>query len=458
MEHKGLGPDLFETLRAEDESSWLDACFVPPRDFERILAPRSTVIFGAAGTGKTVLYQQVIRMCRGTEDTPPKRLIVLWPMFSALAPVPPADIEGIKRLTQELFSRIALALLEYLARWPNFYFSIRPWVRLRLTWFLQKYFQGGVEFSLAPLLEQVTPEGAACVKEMLTNPVPEQNSRLMTPEETLAELGTALVREGIKGIWVLWDGIPVSGPNVLAIKDTLKAFLTTLSLFENQALVYKLWIPDIYRADLLQAGGIARRRIEQVVLEWEPEDLRRMVEKRLTLALGDRLALEDLCSVPQFIRWIYTVGGSSPRDWIDQLLPFVKRYWQTRQPADEVTWKLLMSEHPPRLHVDEAQKQVWVGGRQIDLEDIPPKVFEMLMYLYQNAGRIISKAELYYRSYLDLPQIPRPGDKEYLGPKQYEGQIDTSLWRLRKRIEPVPEHPVLLVTRRGHGVQLNVRW
>ncbi len=112
-------------------------------------------------------------MCRGTEDTPPKRLIVLWPMFSALAPVPPADIEGIKRLTQELFSRIALALLEYLARWPNFYFSIRPWVRLRLTWFLQKYFSGGVlNFSLAPLLEQVTPEGAACVKEMLTNPVP----------------------------------------------------------------------------------------------------------------------------------------------------------------------------------------------------------------------------------------------------------------------------------------------
>jgi len=53
---------------------------------------------------------------------------------------------------------------------------------------------------------------------------------------------------------------------------------------------------------------------------------------------------------------------------------------------------------------------------------------------------------------------PRPADPDYEPPKRYLGLIDTNLWRLRKAIEPDPKNPILLITRRGLGVTLQVRW
>ena len=83
----------------------------------------------------------------------------------------------------------------------------------------------------------------------------------------------------------------------------------------------------------------------------------------------------------------------------------------------------------------------------------------MLCYLYQHGGQVVTKAELYFLVYRGLDRVPRsPADEYFEGRKEYEGLVDTNLWRLRKAIEPDLSDPVLLVTRRGHGVVLRVRW
>ena len=129
------------------------------------------------------------------------------------------------------------------------------------------------------------------------------------------------------------------------------------------------------------------------------------------------------------------------------------------QPVDETTWKQLRSEHPPRLYLDDAGRKVIVGGREVGLENLPVKAYDMLRYLYQRGGEVITKAELYFLAYRGLDSVPRsPSDEHYEGRKQYEGLVDTNIYRLRKAIEPDPSRPVLLVTKRGHGVVLQVRW
>lgn len=460
MDAKGLGPLVFETMRAEDEVEWLEQCFVPPEDFARILAPRSTIIFGPAGSGKTAMYHIVHRYHgRSAQGSFPDILMVDWPMFSAFDTEISAGIIESKRLTEELFFHIALALLASIVSYPDFFVSAAAWIQKRVAWFIQKYFQEDVEVSLGPVWAEASPKGQATVNALLSMSIGDGGKKSVSPEDTFATLTSALSAGGIKSIWVLWDGLPDMAPNVDLLIGGLRAFLSTLSLFEkNPVLVYKLWLPETYQKALSAVASISRRRAEEVKLHWSPDSLRIMVEKRLEVALGKPTVLEQLCAAPGFLAWFQHVGGCSPRNWIDQLYPLVKHYWQTGQAADEATWKCLIRDHPPRLFVDEVNKQVWVGGRQVNLDDLPPRIFDLLVYLYQHPNQVVSKAELYYLAYLKGQRVPRPGDEGYAPPKDYDGLIDTSLWRLRKAIEPFPEEPVLLTTIRGHGVQLHVRW
>ncbi|HSO26902.1 MAG TPA: winged helix-turn-helix domain-containing protein, partial [Anaerolineales bacterium] len=93
------------------------------------------------------------------------------------------------------------------------------------------------------------------------------------------------------------------------------------------------------------------------------------------------------------------------------------------------------------------------------LDDIPPKAYDILYYLYERSGSVISKDELYYRAYLGLERLPRSSaERDYAAPKDYLGLIDTNLYRIRQAIEPDPSFPVLLQTVRGHGVRLVSRW
>jgi len=142
---------------------------------------------------------------------------------------------------------------------------------------------------------------------------------------------------------------------------------------------------------------------------------------------------------------------------LDQIQPLVKYYaeHQLTRPIKEEDWKELRSEHPPYFWMEENAHEVKVGGRVIPLNDVPPKAYDMLRYLYQHSGQVVSKEELYYLVYLEMSSIPRSsGDAGYESPNIYAGLVDTSIYRLRQAIEPNPAEPILLRTVRGHGITL----
>ena len=459
QEQKAPGLAAFGSLRAEDEP-WLNACFVPPPEFERVTTQRSVIVFGAPGSGKTALYKELQAHSRRA-DGRPLRLLVNW----RPVPLPPEaqpNLAWVKRQTTQILDACAAALAHHLARYPDNYAGAPEWAQTRLIWFIRRFIRGDPALRFGPLAEGPST-GAALIRRILTAPVRDVLYEDATPGQVVAELVGGLRALGLDSVWVMSDGLEgwaEADPDRLT--RGLRAFLSTLSLFEHSGLVYKLCVPSRLEPALSHAGGLARRRVDSVHIRWDAQTLRRLVERRLAFATGqETFDLERLCDAPGFLEWLEKVGGASPREWLDQVAPLVTHYLRQDlpRPIDGDTWKRLRHQHPPRLYLDDAGRKVIVGGREIGLESVPAKAYEMLRYLYQRGGQVVTKAELYFLVYRGLDKVPRSSDDEhYEARKDYEGLVDTNLWRLRKAIEPDPSDPVLLVTKRGHGVVLQVRW
>ena len=459
-QHEPLGLTVFDSLRAEDEP-WLDECFVPPPGADQVTGDGSSLIFGVPGSGKTALYRHLLKRSLGP-DGKPRRLIVPWrpaPGSQTLS----GGLRAVRAQVAEILDACVTALLAHLSRDPDRLQAIPPLAQETLAWFVQRRYRGETIPSLPRSVKETDAE-EPLLRNLLETPVPDVLYPDASPDQMAAELIGAIAPLGLEGIWVMVDGLETWAE--LAYEELvtgLKAFLSTLPLFERTNFSYKLFVPTRLEPALAGVSAVVRRRVTAYYLRWDLPSLKRLVEQRLALATGQNdLTLERLCRSPKLLPWLEKVGPDSPREWLDQVKPLVAHYLsnQMDEPVSEETWQELRREYPPRLHVDEVSKRVLVGARQISLKSVPPKAYDILRYLYQQpGGRVVSKAELYFLAYLGLDHLPRaPGDEGYEAPKEYEGVIDTNLWRLRKAIEPDPSDPVLLVTVRGHGVRLNVRW
>lgn len=443
------------SLRAEDEP-WLSACFVPPPEFERVFKPQSVIVFGDPGSGKTALYRALQMHSLHPGSNRPMRLLVDWRPGPLLADARP-DLAWVKRQADQVLDACAVALASHLVRYPEDYDRAPGWAQARFVWFIRRFTLGDPAVRLGPLAE-----GASVLRRILDAPVQDVLYDDAAPDQKAAELARALQPLGLEGIWVMGDGLEgwAEAASEHLIKS-LGAFLSTLALFERSGLVFKWCLPSHLEPALGYAGGVARRRVDSIRIQWDAARLRSLVERRLALAVGqERFDLTQLCRAPKFLAWLEWVGGTSPREWLDQVAPLLERYLEKRRPApiDEAAWKKLRRERPPRVRLDDAGRKLFVGGHEIRLEDVPASAYDMLRYLYDHGGQVVTKAELYFLAYRHLDRVPRsPADEDYEAPEEYRGLVDTNIWRLRKAIEPDPSDPILLITRRGHGLTLQVR-
>jgi len=94
----------------------------------------------------------------------------------------------------------------------------------------------------------------------------------------------------------------------------------------------------------------------------------------------------------------------------------------------------------PPLSIDEKQQRVLIGGQPVR-KKLSPLEYELLWFLYQNAGEMKSKDDIYLTVYQTTEGVS-------------DEAIDSLVHRLRQKIEVDPKKPAYLVTQRGRGYRL----
>lgn len=121
---------------------------------------------------------------------------------------------------------------------------------------------------------------------------------------------------------------------------------------------------------------------------------------------------------------------------------FASTRFRFHDPSATVTAPSLMAVREPGLRIDASTRQVYVDGAILD----PPlsvKQFELLWFLFQNRGRVVSKDE--------IAQAVWPESQGDI----YDANIDRMVSRVRSRIEPEREDdPRFIHTMRGYGYKL----
>jgi hypothetical protein len=104
------------------------------------------------------------------------------------------------------------------------------------------------------------------------------------------------------------------------------------------------------------------------------------------------------------------------------------------------------SDLPPSkgLRIDEANRQVWVGERQITLTNTE---FDLLLYLYRRAGELCKRSDI-ARDVFDLKGANREAE---------DSLLNTNIGRLREKIEGDSSSPRHILTVRGQGYKLIVQ-
>ena len=94
------------------------------------------------------------------------------------------------------------------------------------------------------------------------------------------------------------------------------------------------------------------------------------------------------------------------------------------------------------VRLDEDTGEVWVNGRRV--KDLSNKEFLLLRYLYENAGRVCLKNEIWEAVW---PEYKEEGMEDY--------PIQKLVSRLRQKIEPNPGRPRYILTVWGRGYKFS---
>lgn len=448
-----IGLSAFDSLRAEDEP-WLDKCFVPPPDFDLIAGARSSLVFGAIGSGKTTLFQALLARLAPSHDQkePPAHLVINWHPHPAESDLSGSDAAAVQ-LTHILGS-CADELLAYLARWPDGFITAPADAQQTLVWFVHHHLGADLGQRITFHAAQANKSSRSLLHTLLSRESSDEWLSAAKLTIVINEFTKALQEVRIGTVYILLS------PDVLDTQEqtanSLYTFLSSLTLFENRHFLYKMIIPARLKSQLASAGVVNRRRVDVYSLNWSTEDLVEIAVRRTAMAAGESLnELAEICEDPKLVRWLERSSGDSPRGWLECITPLVAQYLRRRRPISTKEWTAIRTKSPPSLTFDEKEGLV-AGWRCID--DLPEVPLALLRYLYEHRDRVCTRSELFHRAYLPARYPDASPERGHEYPKEYGDLLDTAIWRLRQKLEPDPRSPIYVITKRGKGYKLEHAW
>ena len=439
----------FGSLRAETEASWLAQAYLPPRLFGQMTEPRSILVIGEEGSGKTALGLQLKTYAEGRL---PDLLTASW------RPVLPEDTASSGQAAELFISQamdsLSFTFLQMVSRQPAPYANAPSWARNFMHWFVQAFLRGDHEYHLSRLADGAAADGLETVTHLLTGPPREVFPPDTLPSSILAHLTGAMRALGLEGVWIFVDGLDsLFRISPERLEKFLANFLSTLDLLEEDTFVFKVIVSSELESCLQTTRGVVTRRFSTYHLKWPEDELIRLTETRIALATKrDDLALSRFCKDTAWPEWLKQYAGASPRGWLELTLPILSAYLEKRKPLTQSEWLDAYRQSPPPLRLDLETNHVYVGWNEVDVKGIG---FKLLRYLYENRQRPCTKSELYYRAHKGLSHEPRnKGDAGWEDVASWEGPLDTALYRLRLAVEWDTRDgaaPLYIISERGKG-------
>ena len=131
----------------------------------------------------------------------------------------------------------------------------------------------------------------------------------------------------------------------------------------------------------------------------------------------------------------YVTKPFSTRELVARIKAILRRAPLTEQLEEEVPVEA------SGVRVDRVRHEVQVDGSSVEL---PPKEFDLLAYLVEHAGRVLTRGQL----------IDEIWGSDYVGDTK---TLDVHIRRLRTRIEQDPHEPIRIQTVRGVGYRFSDR-
>lgn len=438
---------LFKTLKAENEP-WLDEVFVSLPAFERLKEGHSTIFYGETGSGKTAMRLALKREQKENVFT------ALW-LPEPILENPAAGTA----LAQQAMKQAARACLEGLileGSLPERMREPSSHIASALQWFLKNYLPFEPAFYLQSQAGHLSDAEIQWYLKLLEQPFPAVITEQAGLKDQMLLLLIILRAAKYERLCLAIDGLERWTPRQTGeqVEALLEAVLSTLVFFDLPNAAFKFFLPSSFKSILHKTSGVERHRAEEVQLTWLAEDLKAMLEKRITYALSSskKVSLDALCEGGEFLKWLGVYGGASPRAWLEFTAPLIAEYQQQGKRLTSAQTRAFIRQHPAPLRLDLERREIWLGRKCVPIGSAPE--FRVLEYLALRPGKIGSLEELYYYAYKELKSVPDKGEPAWTTKDTWRAAMDTLLWRLRQKIEPDPKEPIYLITHHSRGLEL----
>ena len=437
---------LFSTLSAERET-WLDDVFVRTPQAEVCFADQSTIIYGDSGMGKTALRLYL------KKNIPSDTLAISWSPepLAFSTPSTPVAQAAIRQALQALFEQVVQNPVI-----PERFLQAPSWVQTAFSWFLREYLPMDPVFYVQIQAAKLGKDALAWYDKILQSSAADLFKAGHSQNDELRALVLLFKQAGYQQVWWLIDGLekwPTNTERGAAVQVLIESLLSTLAIFDVPSLHFKVFISEPMRGYFEKTSGVGRDRFNPVRLVWSEEQLQTLLVKRLAQGLEqEKFSLAQLCADSNWYKWLCQYGGQNPRAWLSLTRPFVEKFISLMHPLETYEWNLVARQFPPPLHISTERHEIQLGEYVVSVES--GDGFKIIQYLADNPNKICSLEDVYFCGIKGFKEIPALRDDKWEHKSLWRPALDTTLYRLRQKLEWDAGNPIYLVTHPRRGLEL----